>query len=192
MIAALIFLKESNPLIVDEEGNPRKVKLESTLISIILRLEKEQKQKQKRNRPHVTLLMVMCFVSEFCIRWTVNAFDSRYGIYVTDKFNASSAAFSYLLLFHYHYRTLIVLQSIWTALQQTFIYPWLVSTVNVPIPWMGIIGYIIVFISYFGMVLTKTMVPSMIYSSILWVGFSLVSPSSVSIISVFKNNRDYV
>ena len=150
----------------------------------ILRIEKEKQTKQKRTRPHVNLLMVMCFVSEFCIRWTVNAFDSRYGIYVTDKFNASSIAFSYEYQFCHYFSTLIVLQSIWTALQQTFIYPWLVSTVNVPIPWMGIIGYLIVFISYFGMVLTKTMVPSMIFSTILWVGYSLVSPSSVSIISV--------
>ena len=67
----------------------RKSELES------LRIEKEKQTKQKRTRPHVNLLMVMCFVSEFCIRWTVNAFDSRYGIYVTDKFNASSIAFSY-------------------------------------------------------------------------------------------------
>lgn len=95
MIAAFIFLKESNPLIVDEEGNPRKKKLERTVYSVYIRIEKEQQPKQKRNRPHVNLLMVMCFVSEFCIRWTVNAFDSRYGIYVTDKFNASSIAFSY-------------------------------------------------------------------------------------------------
>ena len=134
--------------------------------------------------------MLMCFVSEFCIRWTVNAFDSRYGIYVSDKFNASSSAFSYLIVFINHSRTLIVLQSIWTALQQTFIYPWLVTKVNIPIPWMGIIGYIIVFASYFGMVLAKSMVPSMIASTLLWVGYSFVSPSSVSIISVCKLSSD--
>lgn len=152
----------------------------------LLEVEKTQKPKKKINRPHVTPLMLMCFVSEFCIRWTVNAFDSRYGIYVSDKFNASSASFSYLIVFINHCRTLIVLQSIWTAFQQTFIYPWLVTKVNIPIPWMGIIGYIIVFASYFGMVLAKSMVPSMIASTILWVGYSLVSPSSVSIISVCK------
>ena len=38
--------------------------------------------------------MLMCFISEVCIRWTVNAFDSRYGIFISDKFGVTSATFS--------------------------------------------------------------------------------------------------
>ncbi len=42
--------------------------------------------------------MVLCFIFEFCIRWTANAFDSRYGFYLTDKFGTTSEGFSYVFL----------------------------------------------------------------------------------------------
>ena len=38
--------------------------------------------------------MLLCFCFEFCLRWTVNAFDSRYGIYLTAVFNTPSIVFS--------------------------------------------------------------------------------------------------
>ena len=57
-------------------------------------MEKKEEKKENIPRPKVTSLMIMCFVSEVCIRWTVNAFDSRYGIYVSDKFGVTSATFS--------------------------------------------------------------------------------------------------
>lgn len=46
-IAALIFLKESNPLIVDEEGNPRKVRLESRNVQKIIRSRKNTKAEEE-------------------------------------------------------------------------------------------------------------------------------------------------
>ena len=55
-----------------------------------------------------------------------------------------------------------------------------------PIPWMGIIGYLIMFVCYIGMSASRTAMGSMIYCSVLWVGYALVSPSSVSMISVGK------
>ena len=42
--------------------------------------------------------MLMCFVSEFCVRWAFNAFDSRYGIFISDKFGVQSATYSYSLV----------------------------------------------------------------------------------------------
>ena len=80
--------------------------------------------------------------------------------------------------------TLIVLQSVWTTIQQMFVYPCLVSKVNIPITWMGMAGYLIVFVSYIFMSASKTALGSMIAGTTLWVGFGCVSPSSVSIISV--------
>ena len=133
--------------------------------------------------------MLMCFVSEICVRWTVNAFDSRFGIFISDKFGVTSATFSYCFFSHLIHSTLIVLQSIWTTIQQMFIYPCLVSTVNMPIPWMGIIGYSIMFVCYIGMSAATTAMGSMIYCSVLWVGYALVSPSSVSMISVGEEER---
>ena len=65
-----------------------------------------------------------------------------------------------------------------------FVYPCLVSKVNIPIPWMGIIGYVIMFFSYIFMSASKTAIGAMIAGTTIWVGFGCVSPSSVSIISV--------
>lgn len=133
--------------------------------------------------------MLMCFVSEICVRWTINAFDSRFGIFISDKFGVTSATFSYCFFSHLIHSTLIVLQSIWTTIQQMFIYPCLVSTVNIPIPWMGIIGYFIMFVSYIFMSAAKTPIGAMIAGTTIWVGFGCVSPSSVSIISVRVKER---
>ena len=133
--------------------------------------------------------MLMCFVSESCVRWTINAFDSRFGIFISDKFGVTSATFSYCFFSHLIHSTLIVLQSIWTTIQQMFIYPCLVSKVNIPIPWMGIIGYFIMFVSYIFMSAAKTPIGAMIAGTTIWVGFGCVSPSSVSIISVRVKER---
>ena len=133
--------------------------------------------------------MLMCFVSEICVRWTINAFDSRFGIFISDKFGVTSATFSYCFFSHLIHSTLIVLQSIWTTIQQMFIYPCLVSKVNIPIPWMGIIGYFIMFVSYIFMSAAKTPIGAMIAGTTIWVGFGCVSPSSVSIISVRAKER---
>lgn len=63
MIAALIFLKESNPLIVDEEGNPRKVKLESRNIQKFIRSRTNTKaEEEDKSTPyHFTDVDVFCF-----------------------------------------------------------------------------------------------------------------------------------
>ena len=83
----------------------------------------------------------------------------------------------------------MVLQSIWLAIEHIFIYPCHVSTVNMPIPWMGIIGYFIMFVSYIFMSAAKTPIGAMIAGTTIWVGFGCVSPSSVSIISVRVKER---
>ena len=53
-----------------------------------------EKKQEKASRPKVTSLMICCFVFEFCNRWSLNAFDSRDGYYLMDKFNAPDDRFS--------------------------------------------------------------------------------------------------
>ena len=53
--------------------------------------EEEAKEKPK---VHLTLTMVLCFIFEFCIRWDINIFNSRYGIYLQERFNTPSKSFS--------------------------------------------------------------------------------------------------
>ena len=61
------------------------------LLIIIIADKKEEKLRVK---PRVTLLMALCFIVEFCVRWTSNAFNSRYGFYLADKFGTSADGFS--------------------------------------------------------------------------------------------------
>ncbi|KAK8812968.1 hypothetical protein WA538_001839 [Blastocystis sp. DL] len=67
----------------------------------------------KPSRPRVTKLMLLCFLHEFCIRWVAMAYNSRYNIYITDRWNVPSTVFSYY----------ITAQSVWYFFQQFFIYP---------------------------------------------------------------------
>lgn len=108
MIIAFIWLKESHPLLVDENGTKIRNKVEKVekhtsegrlcaryerdLMSVWLRVGK----KTERVRPRVTALMLMCFINEFCVRWSINAFESRYGIYISDRWNVTSPVFSYV------------------------------------------------------------------------------------------------
>ena len=52
-------------------------------------------EKKPRVKPQITLLMVLCLIFEFCVRWTVNAYDSRYGTYLKDVYGISSGTYSY-------------------------------------------------------------------------------------------------
>ena len=91
MIVAFIFLKESHPR---EARVNKQCKIYSYSLIIA-----EKKEEKPRVKPRLTSLMVLCFIFEFCIRWTVNAFDARYGFFLTDKFGTSSDMYSYVFLF---------------------------------------------------------------------------------------------
>ena len=46
--------------------------------------ESEKKVKPiNRAKVHITGTMCLCFAFEFCVRWTTNAYESRYGIYLS-------------------------------------------------------------------------------------------------------------
>ena len=110
MISALIWLRESHPLLVDEEGNQirrrvvqpkeistdngRKCELINHFIYCLVHNDLEKKVVVSPPRPRITSLMIMCFINEFCVKWSLNAFESRYGIYVSDRWNVSSPVFS--------------------------------------------------------------------------------------------------
>ena len=110
MIVALIFLEESNPKILKQKALKSKKSKKSevegssedieTKAKVDTKVDEQQEQEGKEEQPkpkakiRVTSTMVLCFIFEFCIRWTLNAFDSRYGIYVTDKWGMSSITYS--------------------------------------------------------------------------------------------------
>ena len=66
------------------------------------------------------------------------------------------------------------------------VYPLLATTLNIPIPWLCITGYLITVGGYIGMSASSTLMGSIIASTILWIGYPLVTPTSESISSVSK------
>ena len=111
MIVALIFLEESNPKILKQkalkskkskksevegssESGKEDIETEAKVETKVDEQQEQEEQPKPKAKIRVTSTMVLCFIFEFCIRWTLNAFDSRYGIYITDKWGVSSIAYS--------------------------------------------------------------------------------------------------
>ena len=107
MIVAMIFLEESNPKVLKqrekkakriEMTNDKENKGDVENDAKVHEQQPEQEEKEEQPKPKakvgVTSTMALCFIYEFCIRWALNAFDSRYGIYVSDKWGMSSIAYS--------------------------------------------------------------------------------------------------
>ena len=117
--------------------------------------------------------MCMCFVFEFCNRWVMNAFDSRYGYYLKDKFGVGVSTFTII----------ICCQSVLLCLEQAWLYSLVVYKVGVPIPIVALCGGIIELLSYFFMGFCKTLTGNIIASTFLWIGYAASAPTSSSIIS---------
>ena len=116
LILGLFILEESNPYILEK----RKMKKSGVVTSnqskegdgttaVISEDREEQKEvkevkveadtnkKEKTSGTfHITQLMVICFIYEFCVRFAQGGYNSRYGIYVTRKFGITSDIFAYV------------------------------------------------------------------------------------------------
>lgn len=109
MIVAILFLQESNPIVLQrraakngeksvdaekKEENVTEKKEESVTEKKEESVTEKEEKPLKKEKIRITPTMLLCFCFEFCLRWTVNAFDSRYGIYLTAVFNTPSIVFS--------------------------------------------------------------------------------------------------
>ena len=102
MIVAILFLQESNPIVLQRraaKNGEKSVDAEKKEENVTEKkeenvTEKKEEKPLKKEKIRITPTMLLCFCFEFCLRWTVNAFDSRYGIYLTAVFNTPSIVFS--------------------------------------------------------------------------------------------------
>lgn len=101
MIVAILFLQESNPIVLQRraaKNGEKSVDAEKKEENVTEKKEESVTEKEekplKKEKVRITPTMLLCFCFEFCLRWTVNAFDSRYGIYLTAVFNTPSIVFS--------------------------------------------------------------------------------------------------
>ena len=103
--------------------------------------ESEKKVKPiNRAKVHITGTMCLCFAFEFCVRWTTNAYESRYGIYLSDFFGTSSLAYSSVFSAHFTRSTLIIVQSVICVVLEFWVYPWFTGKLKIPIPYLAGIG----------------------------------------------------
>ena len=101
MIVAILFLQESKPIVLQrraakngEKGVDAEKKEENVTEKKEESVTEKEEKPLKKEKIRITPTMLLCFCFEFCLRWTVNAFDSRYGIYLTAVFNTPSIVFS--------------------------------------------------------------------------------------------------
>ena len=101
MIVAILFLQESNPIVLQRraaKNGEKSVDAEKKEENVTEKKEESVTEKEekplKKEKIRITPTMLLCLCFEFCLRWTVNAFDSRYGIYLTAVFNTPSIVFS--------------------------------------------------------------------------------------------------
>ena len=181
LIFALFFLKESNPEVLARRRGEKKEEEKP-------KEEKPKEEKKPKVKVHFTLTMVLCFIFEFCVRWDVNIFNSRYGIYLNEKFNTSSAAFSSSLLPPLTSRTLLVCGCVWNLFEQLILYPFIVSKLGVPIPWISFIGMLINACGFFFMASDNQYV-AIGAAFLFWIGYCFVSPTSASILSVGSSRQ---
>ena len=88
LIVTVFFLKETNPKLLNKEE----------MTSTSTEQTNKQLSEQPKHNLHITCLMICCFIYEFCVRFSQGGYNSRYGIYVTNKFEINSITFSYLFL----------------------------------------------------------------------------------------------
>lgn len=88
LVLAIFFLKESNPLVLQR----REAKKNGAAGEQVA--EKKAEKPLKKVKAHVSGTMMLCFCFDFCVRWTSNAIESRYGIYLSDTFNTPSIVYS--------------------------------------------------------------------------------------------------
>ena len=120
----LFILEESNPSILEKREmkksgkvkNDQSEEVEQTTTVINENGEEQTEQQDvkdvkddtdsnKREKTpgklHITQLMVICFIYEFCVRFAQGGYNSRYGIYVTRKFGITSDIFAYVISIHF-------------------------------------------------------------------------------------------
>ena len=102
LLFSFFFLKESNKDVIAVNEMKKKMKKaseeEKKFIKENIRNRMDEiKKKRIQKAPKVTTIMLLCFIFEFCSRWAVNAFDSKYGIFVNEKFGIDSSLYSYII-----------------------------------------------------------------------------------------------
>ena len=123
---------------------------------------------------HFKPIMPFCFFLEFCTSWTSGCCNSRYAIYLSDKFGVSTTV----------YATMLCIMGVWSFLLQSFLYPCLSTRCNFPVPHLAAFGMFLEAVSHVAIALARNAWMGFAPHFFFMLGWSLVCPASTSILSV--------
>ena len=154
----------------------RKQQKHSTATSASVSVPKEsQSAASASERVHFKPIMPFCFFLEFCTSWTSGCCNSRYAIYLSDKFGVTTTLFAIVLC----------ISGVWCFLLQSILYPCLSTRCKIPIPHLAVVGMFIEVIAHVLIALAPNAFVGLASGFVYTLGWSLVCPASTSILSVF-------
>ena len=173
-ILSFFFLKESNMAYLQ-----RKQQQHSTATSASVSVSKESPSSSSSSatseRVHFKPIMPFCFFLEFCTSWTSGCYNSRYAIYLSDKFGVTTTLFA----------TMLCIQGVWCFVLQSILYPCLSTRCKIPIPHLAVVGMFLEVAAHLAIALAPNAFMGLAPVFIYLLGWSLVCPASTSILSVF-------
>ena len=167
------FLKESNMAYLQRKQQQQHSTTTSASVSVPE--ESSSSVASASERVHFKPIMPFCFFLEFCTSWTSGCYNSRYAIYLSDKFGVTTTLFA----------TMLCIQGVWCFVLQSILYPCLSTRCKIPIPHLAVVGMFIEVIAHVLIALAPNAFVGLASGFVYTLGWSLVCPASTSILSVF-------
>ena len=172
-ILSFFFLKESNMAYLQRKQQQQHSTTTSTSVSVP-KESHSSSSSAASERVHFKPIMPFCFFLEFCTSWTSGCCNSRYAIYLSDKFGVTTTLFAIVLC----------ISGVWCFLLQSILYPCLSTRCKIPIPHLAVVGMFIEVVAHVLIALAPNAFVGLASGFIYTLGWSLVCPASTSILSV--------
>ena len=172
-ILSFFFLKESNMAYLQRKQQQQHSTATATSASVSV--SKESSSSVASERVHFKPIMPFCFFLEFCTSWTSGCYNSRYAIYLSDKFGVTTTLFA----------TMLCIQGVWCFVLQSILYPCLSTRCKIPIPHLAVVGMFLEVAAHLAIALAPNAFMGLAPVFVYLLGWSLVCPASTSILSVF-------
>ena len=167
------FLKESNMAYLQRKQQQQHSTTTSASVSVPE--ESSSSVASASERVHFKPIMPFCFFLEFCTSWTSGCYNSRYAIYLSDKFGVTTTLFA----------TMLCIQGVWCFVLQSILYPCLSTRCKIPIPHLAVVGMFLEVAAHLAIALAPNAFMGLAPVFVYLLGWSLVCPASTSILSVF-------
>ena len=166
------FLKESNMAYLQRKQQQQHSTTTSASVSVPE--ESSSSVASASERVHFKPIMPFCFFLEFCTSWTSGCYNSRYAIYLSDKFGVTTTLFAIVLC----------ISGVWCFLLQSILYPCLSTRCKIPIPHLAVVGMFLEVAAHLAIALAPNAFMGLAPVFVYFFGWSFVCPTCTSILSV--------